>query len=333
MAAVIVGYARTPFAKYMGALATVPATVLGAHAIRAALERAGVQGDQVDRVLMGQVLQGGAGQGPARQAAVGGGIPLTVPASTLNVVCLSGTEAVAQGAMLIETGRARIVVAGGMESMTLAPHAWPGSRLGHRYGAVEFLDTMDHDGLWDAFEHIAMGASTEAHNADHHVTREDQDAWAAESHRRLEAGAEFLEAEIAPYTITGRKGDTVLSIDDGLRKGTTVDSLSTLAPAFGKGGGITAGNASQITDGRRPSCSPTRRSRRSSASPRPRGSSGRPSSPGPTSRCTRSRPMRSAGRSTRSAAPPTTSPRSRSTRPSPRSPSSPPASSASIRRS
>ncbi len=249
MAAVIVGFARTPFAKYMGAFATIPATTLGAHAIRAALERAGVGGDQVDRVLMGQVLQGGAGQGPARQAAVGGGVPLTVPAATINAVCLSGTEAVVQGAMLIETGRARVVVAGGMESMTLAPHAWPGSRLGHRYGAVEFIDTMDHDGLWDAFEHVAMGASTEQHNADHGVTREDQDAWAAESHRRLEAGAEFLEAEIAPYTIHGRKGDTVLSADDGLRKGTTVDSLSSLAPAFGTGGGITAGNASQITDG------------------------------------------------------------------------------------
>lgn len=253
MSAVVVGYARTPFVKASsardgGAFAQIPATTLGAHAIRAALERAGVAPEEVDRVVGGQVLQAGAGQNPARQSAHGAGVPLTAPAVTLNAVCLSGLEAVAEGARMIEDGRARIVVAVGQESMSLAPHAWAGSRLGKRYGAIEFLDTMDHDGLTDAFEHRSMGASTEAHNADHHVSRVDQDAWAAQSHARLEAGAAFLEAEIAPITTPGRGGTTV-SIDDGLRRGTTTDTLATLAPAFNPAGGITAGNSSQITDG------------------------------------------------------------------------------------
>lgn len=248
MSAVVVGYARTPFIRYTGALAEVPATALGAHAIAAALARAGVAPGDVDRVLVGQVLQAGAGQNPARQAAVGARIPLTVPAMTLNAVCLSGLEAVAEGARLIEAGLASVVVAGGQESMSLAPHAWPGSRLGKRYGAVEFLDTMDHDGLTDAFEHRSMGASTEDHNTEHGVSRADQDAWAAASHARLEAGAPFLEAEIEPITTPGRRGTTV-SVDDGLRPGTTPDTLATLAPAFGGAGGITAGNSSQITDG------------------------------------------------------------------------------------
>lgn len=248
MSAVIVGYARTPFAKYTGALASIPATTLGAHAIAAALERAGIGPEQVDRVVGGQVLQAGAGQNPARQSAVGAGIPLTVPAITLNAVCLSGLEAVAEGARLIDSGRARIVVAVGQESMSLAPHAWPGSRLGKKYGAIEFLDTMDHDGLTDAFEHQSMGASTEAHNPEHGVTRAEQDAWAAASHTRLEAGTAFLEEEIAPFTVPGRRPVEV-TLDDGLRAGTTPETLATLAPAFGHGGGITAGNSSQLTDG------------------------------------------------------------------------------------
>lgn len=248
MSSVVVGYARTPFARFAGQLATIPATVLGAHAIAAALERAGVAPADVDRVLVGQVLQAGAGQNPARQAAVGAGVPLTVPATTLNAVCLSGLEAVAEGARLIESGRARVVVAAGQESMSLAPHAWPGSRAGTRYGAVELLDTLAHDGLTDAFEHRTMGASTDEHSAEHGVTRAEQDAWAAQSHARLEAGAAFLTEEIAPFTTPGRRGTTV-RVDDGLRAGTTVDTLAALAPAFGAGGGITAGNASQITDG------------------------------------------------------------------------------------
>ncbi|MGN6446266.1 acetyl-CoA C-acyltransferase [Amnibacterium sp.] len=248
MRAVVVGYARTPFVKFSGVFAQLPATALGAHAITAALGRAGVAPEEVDRVVGGQVLQAGAGQNPARQSAVGAGIPLTVPAITLNAVCLSGLEAVAEGARMIADGRARIVVAVGQESMSLAPHAWPGSRLGHRYGSVEFLDTMEHDGLTDAFEHRSMGASTEDRNAANHVTREEQDAWAAESHRRLEAGGAYLAGEIAPLTTPGRRGTTV-SADDGLRPGTTAETLAALRPAFSPEGGITAGNSSQITDG------------------------------------------------------------------------------------
>ncbi|MBW4042365.1 MAG: acetyl-CoA C-acyltransferase [Acidobacteria bacterium] len=248
MSAVIVGYARTPFVRFAGAFAEVAATALGAHAITAALERAGVAPDEVDRVVGGQVLQAGAGQNPARQSAVGAGIPLTVPAITLNAVCLSGLEAVAEGARMIADGRARIVVAVGQESMSLAPHAWPGSRLGKRYGSIEFLDTMDHDGLTDAFEHRSMGASTEDRNAAHEVTREEQDAWAAQSHARLEAGAGSLQGEIVPFTTPGRRGRTI-SADDGLRPGTTAQTLAGLKPAFTADGGITAGNSSQITDG------------------------------------------------------------------------------------
>jgi acetyl-CoA C-acetyltransferase len=248
MSAVIVGYARTPFVKFSGVFAEVPATVLGAHAIAAALDRAGVAPEEVDRVVGGQVLQAGAGQNPARQSAVGAGIPLTVPAITLNAVCLSGLEAVAEGARMIADGRASIVVAVGQESMSLAPHAWPGSRAGKRYGAIEFLDTMDHDGLTDAFEHRSMGASTEDRNAANHVTREEQDAWAALSHARLEAGAPGLADEIAPFTTPGRRG-RIVSADDGLRPGTTVETLAALKPAFSPSGGITAGNSSQITDG------------------------------------------------------------------------------------
>jgi acetyl-CoA C-acetyltransferase len=248
MSAVIVGYARTPFVRFAGVFAEVPATVLGAHAITAALERAGVAPEEVDRVVGGQVLQAGAGQNPARQSAVGAGIPLTVPAITLNAVCLSGLEAVAEGARMIADGRARIVVAVGQESMSLAPHAWPGSRLGKRYGSIEFLDTLDHDGLTDAFEHRSMGASTEDRNEANQVTREEQDAWAAGSHARLEAAAESLQGEIVPFTTPGRRGRTI-SADDGLRPDTTVETLAGLRPAFTADGGITAGNSSQITDG------------------------------------------------------------------------------------
>lgn len=246
---VIGGYARTPFVKFTGAFANVPATELGAHAIRSALERAGVAPDAVDHVYVGQVLQGGAGQNPARQAAVGAGIPLTTPAMTLNAVCLSGLEAVIAGTRLIRSGEADVVVAAGQESMSLAPHAWVGSRAGARYGAVEMVDTLDHDGLTDAFEKNAMGASTEQRNPEHGLTREVQDEWAAASHRNAAASAEFLAGEIAPFTVAGRRGSTEVAADDGVRPDTTVESLGGLRAAFGAGGTITAGNASQITDG------------------------------------------------------------------------------------
>nr|WP_198423762.1 acetyl-CoA C-acyltransferase [Microlunatus antarcticus] len=245
----IVGYARTAFVRYTGLFADVPATRLGGHALRAALLRSGTEPGAVERVFGGQVLQGGAGQNPARQTAVAAGIPLTVPSITLNAVCLSGMEAVAQAISLIEAGHADIVAAVGQESMSLAPHVWPGSRTGRRYGAVELLDTLEHDGLTDAFEHRSMGASTEDHNRDLGITREDQDSWAAASHQRLAASAEVQATEIEPYVLTSRRGDQRVDQDDGLRPGTTVESLARLRPAFGDDGTITAGTSSQITDG------------------------------------------------------------------------------------
>jgi acetyl-CoA C-acetyltransferase len=247
--ALIVGYARTPFVRYNGAFATVPATVLGGHAIAAALARAGVAPTVVDHVIAGHVLQGAAGQNPGRQAAVAAGIPLTTSAITINAVCLSGMEAIVSGARLIDAGEADIVVAVGQESMTLAPHAWSGSRAGRRYGAIELIDTLEHDGLTDAFERRSMGLSTDERNEPLRIGRADQDAWSAASHGRLAASVEFLSGEIAPYEVAGRKGQTLVSADDGLRAETTVETLGRLRPAFGQNGSITAGNSSQITDG------------------------------------------------------------------------------------
>ncbi|WP_449282744.1 acetyl-CoA C-acyltransferase [Leucobacter sp.] len=248
MTALIAGYARTPFTRFTGQLAAQPATALGAHAIAAALQRAGVAPDQVDTVIGGQVLQAGAGQNPARQAAVGAGIPLTVPAMTLNAVCLSGTEAVSQAARLINAGEADVVVAVGQESMSLAPHVLP-LRAGTKYGSAQLVDTVDHDGLTDAFDRTAMGALTEEGNAPLGLSREEQDAFAVQSHQRAAASADFLAGEIAPFTVSSRRGDTVVDADDGVRPETTAETLGGLRPAFTKDGTITAGNASQITDG------------------------------------------------------------------------------------
>jgi acetyl-CoA C-acetyltransferase len=247
MTTVIAGYARTPFVRFCGVFAAVPATALGAHAIRAALARAGIAPEQVERVVGGQVLQGGAGQNPARQSAVGAGIPLTVPAITLNAVCLSGAEAIVQGARLIDGGEADVVVAVGQESMSLAPHAWVGSRRGSKYGAVELVDTLEFDGLTDAFEKRSMGTSTEHYNRPLGITRDEQDAWAAASHTRLAATADFQAGEIEPYVV--KDGAPAISADDGLRADTTVEGLARLRPAFGADGTITAGNSSQISDG------------------------------------------------------------------------------------
>ncbi|MBW6437149.1 acetyl-CoA C-acyltransferase [Actinoplanes hulinensis] len=250
MSIVIAGYARTPFVRFSGSLATVPAAELGAHAIRAALSRAGVPAAAVQRVFAGQVLQGLAGQNPARQAAVTAGIPLAAPATTLNAVCLSGLEAVAAGVAAIESGRADVVVAVGMESMSLAPHAWRGGRAGTRYGAIEVLDTLEQDGLTDAFEQRSMGASTEAGNSDLGLDRPAQDAWAARSHQRAEASHAFLTGEIEPFPVRDRRvGDRLLDADDGIRPGTTGETLAKLRPAFAADGTITAGNASPLTDG------------------------------------------------------------------------------------
>lgn len=248
MSALIAGYARTPFTRFTGQLAAQPATVLGAHATKAALERAGVSPEQVDTLVAGQVLQAGAGQNPARQTAVAAGIPLNVPAITLNAVCLSGAEAVSQAVRLINAGEAEIVVAVGQESMSLAPHVMP-LRAGTKYGTTQMVDTVERDGLSDAFDQVAMGALTEQGNTPLALTREEQDAFAAASHQRAAASAEFLAAEIAPFTVTSRRGDTVVSADDGVRADTTAEGLAGLRPAFAKDGTITAGNASQITDG------------------------------------------------------------------------------------
>ena len=249
MTAVIVGYARTPFVKSNGAFASVPATELGAHAISAALARAGIDAGTVEMVCAGQVLQGGAGQNPARQSAVGAAIPLGCPAITLNAVCLSGMEAVVSAVRLITAGEADVVVAVGQESMSLAPHAWVGSRAGKKYGAIEFIDTMEYDGLTDAFEKRSMGLSTEERNGALSISREDQDQWAARSHQRLAANVAVQASEIAPLSIAGRGGPTLVSADDGLRASTTIETLATLRPAFGESGTITAGTSSQIADG------------------------------------------------------------------------------------
>ncbi len=249
---VIVSGARTPIGKLLGSLKDFTAMDLGGVAIAAALERAGLPGDQVDYVIMGQVLQAGQGQITARQAAVKAGIPMDVPAITVNKVCLSGLNAVALADQLIRAGEFDIVVAGGMESMTRAPYLLPKAREGYRYGNAELLDATFHDGLFDAFDREAMGESTEKHNAKFSMTREEQDAYAAASHEKAAAAMKdgrFAE-EITPVPVPQRKGEPLLvTEDEGVRPGTTVESLGKLKPAFAVDGTITAGNASQISDG------------------------------------------------------------------------------------
>ncbi|MFJ2092357.1 acetyl-CoA C-acetyltransferase [Streptomyces sp. NPDC087901] len=249
---VIVAGARTPMGRLLGSLKSFSGADLGGFAIKAALDRAGIGGDQVEYVIMGQVLQAGAGQMPARQAAVKAGIPMNVPALTVNKVCLSGLDAIALADQLIRAGEFDIVVAGGQESMTNAPHLLPKSREGHKYGAIEMLDSMAHDGLTDAYENIPMGESTEKHNTRLGLERAAQDEIGALSHQRAAAAQKngLFEAEITPVEIPQRKGDPVLfSKDEGIRAETTVESLGRLRPAFAKDGTITAGTASQISDG------------------------------------------------------------------------------------
>jgi acetyl-CoA C-acetyltransferase len=250
---VIVGTARTPIGKLSGAFAGLSAAELGGVAIKRALERAGVDAEQVDYVLMGQVLQAGAGQITARQAAVAGGVPMSVPAMTLNKVCLSGINAVYLADQMIRNGDAEVVVAGGMESMTNAPYLLPGARAGYRMGNNEIVDSMINDGLWCAFDAVHMGAGTENYVGQvGNISREAQDEAAAKSHERAAAAQKegrFTD-EIAPVSIKQRKGDpVVVDTDEGVRPGTTQESLAALRPAFSKDGTITAGNASQISDG------------------------------------------------------------------------------------
>ncbi len=250
--AVIVGGARTAIGRLLGSLSDFSAAELGGIVIKAALGRAGVAGDQVDYVIMGQVLQAGAGQIPSRQAAVAGGIPMTVPSITINKVCLSGLDAIALAAQLIRAGEFEIVVAGGMESMTGAPHLLPGARRGFRFGPAELLDAMAHDGLTDAFDQVSMGESTERHNARLGISRAEQDEFAASSHQRAAAAIKngLLAEEIVAVPVPQRRGDPVIfDTDEGVRADTTAESLSRLRPAFAADGTITAGSASQISDG------------------------------------------------------------------------------------
>jgi acetyl-CoA C-acetyltransferase len=250
---VIVSSARTPIGKLSGGFASLSATDLGGRAIAAALARAGIAPDTIDAVIMGQVLQAGAGQITARQAAVAGGLPLTVPALTINKVCLSGVNAIYLADQMIQAGDAEIVVAGGMESMTNAPYLLPNARAGYRMGNGELVDSMINDGLWCAFDAVHMGAGTETYVGQvGGITREAQDDLAAKSHERAAAAQKegrFAE-EIAPVEIAQRRGDPiVIDADEGVRPGTTTESLAGLRPAFSKDGTITAGNASQISDG------------------------------------------------------------------------------------
>jgi acetyl-CoA C-acetyltransferase len=250
---VIVAGARTPIGRLLGGLKDLSATDLGGVAIKAALERAGVDADQVDYVILGQVLQAGAGQVPARQAAVKGGISMSVPAITINKVCLSGLNAIALADQLIRAGECAVVVAGGMESMTNAPHLMLKSRSGYKYGDVTVRDHMAYDGLWDIFTDQAMGGLTEKRNAStESLTREEQDAFSARSHQLAAAAWKngVFTDEVVPVEVPQRRGDpVVVSQDEGVRADTTVESLAKLPPAFSMVGTITAGSASQISDG------------------------------------------------------------------------------------
>ncbi len=249
---VIVNGARTPMGRLLGALKDLSGADLGGFAIKAALERSGVSPEQVEYVIMGQVLQAGAGQIPARQAAHKAGIPLSVPALTVNKVCLSGLDAIALADQLIRAGEFDIVVAGGQESMTQAPHLLPKSRSGYKYGAVEMVDAMAFDGLTDIFDNIPMGESTDNYNKKLGLTREAQDEFAARSHQRAAEAQKngVFDDEITPVFVAQRKGDPIeVRDDEGIRGDTTAEGLAKLRPAFNKDGTITAGSASQISDG------------------------------------------------------------------------------------
>jgi acetyl-CoA C-acetyltransferase len=250
---VIVSGARTPIGRLLGGLKDFSAMDLGGLAIKAALEKAGVDPAAVQYVIMGQVLQAGCGQIPARQAAVKGGVPMSIPALTVNKVCLSGLNSIALADQLIRVGEHDVVVAGGMESMTRAPHLLPGSREGFKYGNVTMTDHMADDGLWDAFTDQAMGKLTDwANTAQRNFSREEQDAFSARSHQRAAQAWKngLFEDEVVTVEVPQRRGDPVqFREDEGVRADTTVESLAKLRPAFGKEGTITAGSASQISDG------------------------------------------------------------------------------------
>ncbi|HEX7716655.1 MAG TPA: acetyl-CoA C-acetyltransferase [Marmoricola sp.] len=249
---VIVAGARTPIGRLLGGLKDLSAADLGGVAIKGALEKAGVTGDQVDYVIMGNVIQAGNGQNPARSAATKGGIPLSVPSITINKVCLSGINAIALADQLIRAGEHEIVVAGGMESMTNAPHLLPKSREGFKYGDVTLVDSMAYDALFDQLTTQAMGLLTEERNkVSDGLTREEQDAFSAQSHQRAALATKngLFDDEIVPVVIKTRKGDVEITADEGIRADTTAESLAALRPAFSKDGTVTAGSSSQISDG------------------------------------------------------------------------------------
>jgi acetyl-CoA C-acetyltransferase len=249
---VIVGGARTPIGKLSGSLKNFQAVDLGGIAIKAALQKSGITGDQVDYVIMGHVIQAGAGQITARQAAVKGGIPMTVPALTINKVCLSGLDAIALADQLIGGGEFDVVVAGGMESMTNGPHLLPGARAGYRYGNATVLDSTAHDALFCAFDLKGMGEATDSYNAKLGISREDQDEYSAMSHQRATVAAKngLFDDEIVNVEVPQRRGDPiVVSVDEGVRADTTAETLAKLRPAFAPDGTVTAGSASQISDG------------------------------------------------------------------------------------
>ena len=250
--AVIVGGARTAIGRLLGSLSDFSGAELGGIAIKAALDRAGIAGEHIDYVIMGQVLQAGAGQITARQAAVAAGIPMTVPALTINKVCLSGLDAIALAAQLIRAGEFDVVVAGGMESMTQAPHLLPAARKGIKYGSAELVDSMALDGLTDAFDQVSMGESTERHNTRLGITRAEQDEFAVSSHQRAAAAIKngLFAPEIVPVSVPQRRGDPLIfDTDEGVRADTNLATLSKLRPSFAADGTITAASASQISDG------------------------------------------------------------------------------------
>lgn len=248
--AVIIGGSRTPFGRLLGALTNFSAIDLGAHAIGGALADAGVAAEAVDSVIMGQVIQAGAGQNPGRQAALQAGIGREVHGITINKVCLSGATAVIDAARMIALGDADVVVAGGQDSMTNAPHLIPGSRQGHKYGPVTMLDATDHDALIDQDSGASMGLLTEQGNRKHGIDRESQDRVAALSHQRAVDGVAIRAEEITPIEVPQRRGEPlVVDADEGVREGTTEETLAKLKPAFTEDGTVTAGNSSQLSDG------------------------------------------------------------------------------------
>jgi len=248
---VIVSAARTAVGKFGGAFNNVPATDMGASVIRSLLERTGVNGADINEIILGQVLTAGVGQNPARQSAIKAGLPIEVPAMTMNMVCGSSLKAVMLGSQSIKSGDAEIVIAGGQENMSMSPHVLNGSRNGQRMGDWKMIDSMIVDGLWDVYNDYHMGVTAENVAKQYGISRQDQDEFALASQNKAEAAqkaGKFVD-EIVPYTIKGKKGDVVVSADEYPRHGTTLDLLSGLRPAFDKAGTVTAGNASGINDG------------------------------------------------------------------------------------